>query len=372
MASAVWPPPAQEIRRKCPTCDFAWLDKYRKDECPKCLCKLSTAFKDQERRQPGEVSTYKYSPSEAFQSESGKCKKGGHHQWKFGKCLKCDAAEGYERHTKEPPPLPYVRQDSKPKKVPEKKRHCVTCDHTWMDRYRKNECPKCLNPMKLADVPPELKPSDAMESSSGSCPKGGPHTWKFGKCNKCNLAEGYEKHSTKLMRQQSNSFSEVRKTCPTCDFSWLDRYGKNECPKCISPLVKQPPSMARRHSMTSTPSPESKPTETRKTCPTCAYKWLDRYGKNECPKCLSPLESKHDLVPRPNRKVSRHPPPPPLSPPGARALFPDAMSNSDDIRFVVGHCCAMTTANAIVGTLLCRWADSSVIHMERMLCYSLV
>eukprot|EP00873_Tetraselmis_striata_P043024 jgi/Tetstr1/463288/TSEL_008212.t1 len=295
---------AEEIRRKCPTCDFAWLDKYRKDECPKCLCKLSTAFKDQERRQPGEVSTYKYSPSEAFQSESGKCKKGGHHQWKFGKCLKCDAAEGYERHTKEPPPLPYVRQDSKPKKVPEKKRHCVTCDHTWMDRYRKNECPKCLNPMKLADVPPELKPSDAMESSSGSCPKGGPHTWKFGKCNKCNLAEGYEKHSTKLMRQQSNSFSEVRKTCPTCDFSWLDRYGKNECPKCISPLVKQPPSMARRHSMTSTPSPESKPTETRKTCPTCAYKWLDRYGKNECPKCLSPLESKHDLVPRPNRKLA--------------------------------------------------------------------
>lgn len=32
------------------------------------------------------------------------------------------------------PAYAYVRQDSKPKKVVEKKRHCLTCDYTWMDR----------------------------------------------------------------------------------------------------------------------------------------------------------------------------------------------------------------------------------------------
>eukprot|EP01059_Diplonema_ambulator_P003105 TRINITY_DN1274_c0_g1_i1.p1 TRINITY_DN1274_c0_g1~~TRINITY_DN1274_c0_g1_i1.p1 ORF type:complete len:151 (+),score=1.69 TRINITY_DN1274_c0_g1_i1:86-538(+) len=105
-----------ETRKRCPHCDFSWLDKYGKNECPKCCQPLTTGHAPgsrpswstsaysssqvsgntaQHRIQPGEASTYKQSASSAMESQSGSCSKGGAHTWKFGKCSKCGRAEGY-------------------------------------------------------------------------------------------------------------------------------------------------------------------------------------------------------------------------------------------------------------------------------------
>ena len=112
----------EEVRRTCPTCQHSWLDKYGKNECPKCLAPLAGADAAP-KRQPGEAVTNKQSASSAMESASGSCPKGGMHEWKFGKCSKCGVGEGVSK------------------------------------------------------------------TVAGECPKGGKHVYKFSKCTKCGAAE---------------------------------------------------------------------------------------------------------------------------------------------------------------------------------------
>ena len=112
---------AADARKSCPSCGHSWLDKYGKDECPKCLSPLGGGGG---KRAPGEASTHKASAGSAMESSSGDCTKGGPHTWKFGKCSKCGLGEGA-----------------------------------------------------------------AAAKPVGECPKGGKHIYKFGKCSKCGAAE---------------------------------------------------------------------------------------------------------------------------------------------------------------------------------------
>jgi hypothetical protein len=84
-----------------------------------------------------------------------------------------------------PPPQATPRGESGSSSSSSRK-ECPTCGHSWLDKGGKNECPKCLSPLTgggAKRAPGEASTSkqsasSAMESESGECPKGGPHTWE--------------------------------------------------------------------------------------------------------------------------------------------------------------------------------------------------
>jgi hypothetical protein len=150
-----------------------------------------------------------------------------------------------------------------------KRRTCSACEHSWVDYWRKDECPKCLASLSAprkrgvgeSSTNPQ-KPSSAMESSSGRCPnKGGParpHLWKWGKCSNCGKGQGDESKDAaraaakeKVQGDPSRGGDEYadeaalvlipaagkeKRECPTCGYKWNDCYARNECPKCMCPI----------------------------------------------------------------------------------------------------------------------------------------
>mmetsp|Transcript_21913 Transcript_21913/g.48118 ORF Transcript_21913/g.48118 Transcript_21913/m.48118 type:complete len:257 (-) Transcript_21913:129-899(-) len=146
------------------------------------------------------------------------------HHFKYGKCEHCAVPilEPFGPHRN---PWQYAGRQVKKK--------CPMCGDGWLDNYDKlNPCTRCHQPLLRIDHRQKPRPIDALESQSGVCPTGGAHNWKFGKCNKCGINEGYGKYGS----NGGNKNKPIKKECPTCAFTWMDKYRKNECPKCLTKL----------------------------------------------------------------------------------------------------------------------------------------
>lgn len=159
-------------RKECPTCAHRWMDKYGKNECPKCLSPLvgtTTAGRQihtdaaqgvsTRRLTPGEASTNKQSASSAMESMSGSCSMGGSHLWKFGKCSKCGMAEGGNASA----PTQRAKLNGRAQKAA-------------LDR-------------DIAHVQASFESTRRPVLMDRDCPKGGKHMYKFGKCSKCKRIE---------------------------------------------------------------------------------------------------------------------------------------------------------------------------------------
>ena len=178
-----------EQRRECHVCAHRWLDRHKKDECPKCLSCLSTFRRANQIVAPSLL--------------AGEARRIHHVAAQLGA-----QAEGVN------PVAPLQSDFKEPDLTDERRRagtskrsggsgtrklstrkECPRCAHRWLDKWDKDECPRCLAqlsaPQWKAKTP--QTPGSAIASYSGTCPRGGPHAWRLGRCRQCGQDEGRTK-----------------------------------------------------------------------------------------------------------------------------------------------------------------------------------
>lgn len=270
------------IRMECDKCGYKCVPQWLNDKahCLKCQAVLRSrnslheakreilgAEAGEDRRQAGEVSTFKAAPNSAMEFASGSCSKApdGVHHWKYGKCNFCQQAEG-----------------------------------------------------KLAKGPGVMQNPGGV----GECQKGGKCMFKFAKCTKCGRGE-----LAKGEREDVRRISDASTASSGTNASKSPRTQVTQVAQPTQPRAQSPPLAAAagllmkdtksEEEVTKKFSKESKDSEsgksskgetrktskgrtddrTKMTCHVCGYKsvpqWLN--DKAHCLKCDAILKTRASI-----------------------------------------------------------------------------